>query len=75
MTKVNEFIKDPKKYLKKQEEIKEKELKKLALKKVKELKKLALKNAKEFQLNLIKKVVEKVWPKVDPHKTGKIGKD
>jgi hypothetical protein len=64
MTKVNEFIKDPKKYLKKQAEIKEKELEKLAKKK-----------ALEFQLNLIKKVVEKVWPKVDPHKTGKIGKD
>jgi len=73
--KVNAFVKDPEGYMKKTAELKKEELEKAIKKKEKELEKAAKKKLLEIQLKLVTKAVDSVWPKVDPHKTGKIGKD
>jgi hypothetical protein len=56
-------------------EKKKAELEKAAMKKKKELEKAGLKKIAEMQLKMITNAVDKVWPEVDPNKTGKIGKD
>ena len=61
--------------MKEQAEKKKDELEKAALKKKAELEKAAKKKLLEMQLKMITNAVDKVWPEVDPNKTGKIGKD
>ena len=61
--------------MKEQAEKKRDELEKAALKKKAELEKAAKKKLLEMQLKMITNTVDKVWPEVDPNKTGKIGKD
>ena len=56
-------------------EKKKAESEKAALKKKVELEKAAIKKLLEMQLKMITNAVDKVWPEVDPNKTGKIGKD
>jgi hypothetical protein len=61
--------------MKEQADKKRDELEKAALKKKAELEKAAKKKLLEMQLKMITNAVDKVWPEVDPNKTGKIGKD
>ena len=51
------------------------ESEKAALNKKAELEKATIKKLLEMQLKMITNAVDKVWPEVDPNKTGKIGKD
>ena len=56
-------------------EKKKAESEKAALNKKAELEKATIKKLLEMQLKMITNAVDKVWPEVDPNKTGKIGKD